>query len=81
MPKLKRLSGKDVMVFCEQHNFKISRQRGSHVNLSRSVAESKQVVTIPNHKEIDRGTLHNIFKKLSPFIPEVELKKFFYTDN
>ena len=81
MPKLRRLSGKEVIVFCEQYNFKISRQKGSHVNLSRVVSESKQVVTIPNHKEIDRGTLHNIFKKLLPFIPEAELKKFFYTNN
>ena len=81
MPKLRRLSGKEVIVFCEQYNFKISRQKGSHVNLARIVSKSKQVVTIPNHKEIDRGTLHNIFKKLSPFIPETELKKFFYTNN
>ena len=81
MPKLRRLSGKDIIVFCEQHGFKVSRQKGSHVNLARIVSESKQVVTIPNHKEIDRGTLHNIFKKLLPFIPEIELKKFFYTGN
>ena len=54
MPKLRRLSGKEVIVFCEQYNFKISRQKGSHVNLARIVSESKQVVTIPNHKEIDR---------------------------
>lgn len=81
MPKLKRLSGKDVIVFCEQRGFKISRQKGSHINLARIISESKQVVTIPNHKEMDRGTLHNIFKKLLSFIPETELKKFFYTDN
>lgn len=81
MPKLKRLSGKDVIIFCEQYGFKISRQKGSHINLARIISESKQVVTIPNHKEIDRGTLHNIFKKLLPFIQEAELKKFFYTGN
>ena len=81
MPKLRRLSGKDVIVFCGRYNFKIGRQKGSHINLVRVVSENKQVVTIPNHKEIDRGTLHNIFKKLLPFIPEVELKKFFYTSN
>ena len=81
MPKLRRLSGKEVIVFCERYDFKISRQKGSHINLARIVSENKQVVTIPNHKEIDRGTLHNIFKKLLPFIPEIELKKFFYTGN
>ncbi len=80
MPKLKRLSGKEVITFCEQHNFSISRQKGSHINLVRIVSEKKQVVTVPNHKEIDRGTLHNIFKKLSSFIPEEDLRKFFFTD-
>lgn len=81
MLKLRRLSGKEVIIFCEQYNFKISRQKGSHVNLARIVSGNKQVVTIPNHKEIDRGTLHNILKKLLPFISEAELKKFFYTSN
>ncbi|MEK7150307.1 MAG: type II toxin-antitoxin system HicA family toxin [Patescibacteria group bacterium] len=59
----------------------MSRQKGSHINLALFVSEDKQVVTIPNHKEIDRGTLHNIFKKLLTFIPDTELKKFFYTNN
>ena len=74
MPKLRRLSGKEVIVFCEQYNFKISRQKGSHVNLSRVVSESKQVVTIPNHKEIDRGTLHNIFKNSCRLSRKLSLK-------
>ena len=81
MPKLKRLSGREVVVFCEQYDFKVSRQKGSHINLTRLASENKQVVTIPNHKEIDRGTLHNIFKKLLSFISETELRKFFYTGN
>ena len=80
MPKLKHLSGKEVVVFCEQLGFSISRQRGSHVNLLREVNGHKQVVTIPNHKEMDRGTLHGIFKKLSLFVPEADLKKLFYTE-
>ncbi|MFZ2303723.1 MAG: type II toxin-antitoxin system HicA family toxin [Minisyncoccia bacterium] len=80
MPKQRRLSGKEVISFCERHNFNISRQKGSHVNLVRVAFDVKQVVTVPNHKEIDRGTLHNIFKKLLPFIPEKDLQKFFYTD-
>jgi len=58
----------------------VSRQKGSHVNLVRVVFEVKQIVTVPNHKEMDRGTLHSIFKKLSRFISEEELQKFFYTD-
>jgi predicted RNA binding protein YcfA (HicA-like mRNA interferase family) len=79
MPKQKQLSAKEVISFCESHNFSISRQKGSHINLVRVAFGVKQVVTVPNHKEIDRGTLHNIFKKLSVFIPEDVLKEFFYT--
>lgn len=79
MPKLKRLSGKEVIAFCWKHGFRISRQKGSHVNLVRIVSEKKQVVTIPDHKEIDRGTLHSICKQLIYFIAEKELKEFFYT--
>ena len=80
MPKQKRLSGKEVVSFCERHGFSISRQKGSHINLVRVVSEIRHVVTVPNHKEIDRGTLHNIFKKLRPYIPLADLHKFFYTD-
>lgn len=80
MPKLRRLSGKEVVSFCEQHNFSTSRQKGSHINLVRVVSEVKQVVTVPNHKEIDRGTLHNIFKKLRPYISLNDLNNFFYTE-
>ena len=81
MPKLKRLSGKQVIAFCEKQSFEIIRQKGSHVNLVRMLVGRKQVVTIPNHREIDRGTLNNIYKLLKQFISEKELREFFFTSN
>ena len=80
MHKLKRLSGKEVVRFCERLGFRVSRQRGSHINLIREIQGHRQVVTVPNHKEIDRGTLHAIFRKLSLFVSETELYPLFYTD-
>ena len=74
-----RLSGKEVIAFCEKWDFVVSRQKGSHVNLLRVVSDERQVLTVPNHKELDRGTLHEIFKKLQIFLPEQDLKAFFYT--
>lgn len=79
MPKLKHLSGREVVNFCEKNNFTDKRQKGSHINLSRRVYGTKQSVTVPDHKEIDRGTLHNIFKKLLSYLPEKDLLEFFYT--
>ena len=81
MPKLKRLSGKEVIKFCEKHSFKISRQNGSHINLVRIISDAKQVITVPGHREIDRGTLHSIYRQLMYFISESELRKFFYTSD
>ena len=80
MSKLKRISGKQIISFCEDQGFRVGRQKGSHINLVRQTKDGKQVATIPNHKEIDRGTLHTIFKQLTRFIPEVDLRQFFYTE-
>jgi len=80
MPKLKRLSGKEIISFCERQGFCIGRQKGSHINLVREVAAGKQVATIPNHKEIDRGTTYAILRQLSRFIPEADVRKFFYSE-
>ncbi|HXK35291.1 MAG TPA: type II toxin-antitoxin system HicA family toxin [Candidatus Paceibacterota bacterium] len=79
MPKLKPLSGKEVVDFCMQYGFTTGKQKGSHMNLIRNSSQETHIVTVPNHKEIDRGTLYNIFKHLKPYIPEEELRKFFYT--
>ena len=79
--KLRQLSGNDVIRFCERNGFAITRTRGSHVNMARIVAGHKQVVTIPKHDEIDRGTLRNVFKMLMPYISENELRLVFYTSD
>jgi predicted RNA binding protein YcfA (HicA-like mRNA interferase family) len=81
MPKLRRLSGDEVVRFCRRNDFIISRTRGSHINLVRIVSGNKQVITIPYHTEMDRGTLHGIFKKLMSYVSEEELRTFFYTSD
>jgi hypothetical protein len=39
-----------------------------------------QTITVPNHHEIDRGTLHAIYRQASRFVPEAELRNKFFTD-
>ena len=81
MPKLKRLSGDKVLAILSKFGFKIHAQRGSHVKLRREIQSGNiQIITIPKHKELDRGTLHAIFRQASRFIPEEELRKEFYSD-
>ena len=79
MPKLKRLSQKEVLRILESFGFLISKQKGSHIKIRRKTKFGFQALTIPNHKEIDKGTLKAIFNQASRFISEEELRKEFYT--
>ena len=78
--KLRRLSGQDVIIVFKSFNFEISLQKGSHISLVRELEGRRQILSIPNHKEIERGTLHEIFKQALRFITESELREYFYTE-
>ncbi len=56
------LSGKEVVKILEKRGFKVSRQKGSHIVLHKISAGKKLVAVVPNHKEIQRGTLRSIAK-------------------
>jgi len=79
MPKLRNLSGKDVVRILSRFGFKVVSQRGSHVKLRRILLDgAKQTLTIPLHEELDKGTLRAIFRQALRYIPEEELKSHFY---
>lgn len=60
MQKLPVLSAKDVMKILTKAGFYYSRQKGSHIVMVKFVNDKKIIVVIPNHKEIDPGTLLSI---------------------
>jgi len=79
MPKLKVLSGGDVVKILKEFDFDVASQKGSHVKLRRVLSDkTKQILTIPLHDELDRGTLRAIFRQASHYIPEEELRSRFY---
>ena len=81
MPKLRRLSGAEVVGIFEQLDFVIYAQRGSHVKLRRiGSAGEKQTLTIPVHQELDTGTLRAIIRQAGQYISESDLRDRFYTD-
>ncbi len=80
-PKLKRLSGSEVVDIMRIFGFEIYSQRGSHVKLRRIVVTGeRQTLTIPLHAELDVGTLHAIIRQATHYITETELRSRFYTD-
>ena len=81
MPKMRTLSRTEVITILGEFGFRPVSQRGSHLKLRRVLEDgSTQALTVPNHKEIDRGTLQAIFRQASRFIPESELRRVFFTE-
>lgn len=72
MSKLPVISGSECIAALEKIGFAVARQRGSHIILIRQ--EPKTTVTVPNHAEIDRGTLRAIIRQVDLSVDEfVEL--------
>jgi predicted RNA binding protein YcfA (HicA-like mRNA interferase family) len=81
MPRLRRLSGAELLRIFRGFGFTIHSQRGSHIKLRRTHADgTTQTLTIPAHPEIKLGTLREIYIQASRFIPEADLRPHFYTD-
>ena len=80
MPKLRVLSGREIVKIVTAFGFSVASQRGSHIKLQRVlVGGSHQTLTVPNHDELDKGTLHAIYQQALRYIPESDLKLHFYT--
>jgi predicted RNA binding protein YcfA (HicA-like mRNA interferase family) len=59
MSKLPQVSGKDTVKALEKLGFEVVQQRGSHIKLARTISLQKQIVIVPQHKVIKKGTLRN----------------------
>lgn len=80
MPKLRVLSGEDAVKILTQFGFTITNQKGSHIKLLRiTVAGERQILTIPNHKVLDRGTTKGIFNQAARYISQSDLRPYFYS--
>lgn len=61
--KLPRLSGREVIKILAKCGFSIARQKGSHIILVKETDNGKKPVVVPNHDEIDKGTLLEIIRQ------------------
>ena len=81
MPRLKILSGREAVDIFKRFSFVVVAQRGSHVKLRRVMPDGNcQSLTIPLHKELDRGTLYSIYRKALLYVSENELRPYFYSE-
>jgi predicted RNA binding protein YcfA (HicA-like mRNA interferase family) len=87
MPKLRRLSGLDMVRILQKLGFEIVRIKGSHHIMRRVVnvgngREETQTVNVPVHgsQPIATGTLRKLYRDLLRYVSEEQLHDEFYTD-
>lgn len=61
MSKLPSISGQECVSALSKAGFQFKRQEGSHIVLRRDMPFAQ--VVVPNHKELDRGTLRAILRQ------------------
>ncbi len=81
MPKLRVLSGDQVIRIFRDFGFSLVSQKGSHAKLKRlSPNGETQTLIVPLHHELDRGTLRAIFNQACRYIPSEKLSPRFYAE-
>ena len=63
MPKLKRVSGRELIKVLENLGFRQIRQRGSHVVLRKEGMMGAIGCVVPLHREVAVGTLRSILRQ------------------
>ena len=77
-PRLRVLSGPEVVAVLRRFGFVVVATRGSHAKLARTVAGSKQILTVPMHRSLAPGTLHAIYRQALRYVSDAELHPHFF---
>lgn len=78
MPRLRVMSASEVIKVLSSFGFEVQDQNGSHIKMSRRTMLQKQILIVPNHKSLNKGTLHALYKQASKYVPQDQLQDFFY---
>jgi predicted RNA binding protein YcfA (HicA-like mRNA interferase family) len=68
MSRLPRISGRECVGALCRVGFRVKRQEGSHIVLRRDDPFAQ--IVVPDHKELDRGTLRAIIRSADLSVEE-----------
>ncbi|HJY62992.1 MAG TPA: type II toxin-antitoxin system HicA family toxin [Ignavibacteria bacterium] len=69
MTKLPVVSGKETIKALQKIGYQFDHQKGSHIILRQDSYPFRRL-TIPNHKEISKGTIRSIIKQAGLSVDE-----------
>ena len=62
------LDGRRLAALLRRYGYEVTRQTGSHIRLTSRAKGTEHHVTIPAHKEIRVGTLHEILREVASYV-------------
>jgi predicted RNA binding protein YcfA (HicA-like mRNA interferase family) len=65
MPRSPQISGKEMRRVLTHLGFYLESQKGSHMKFVKKYQGGKEIIIVPNHKTLRKGTLNNLVKKLN----------------
>jgi predicted RNA binding protein YcfA (HicA-like mRNA interferase family) len=68
---LPRVSGREVVAALSKVGFRVDRQKGSHIVLRQDAAPYRRI-TVPDHREIAKGTLRAIIRQAGLTVEEFQ---------
>lgn len=81
MPRLRRLTPREILRLLGRFGFEVVSMRGSHAKLVRiDLSSRKEILLVPVHRQLAVGTIHAIYRQACRFIPEEELRPGFFAD-
>jgi len=83
MPRLKRLTSREILGILGTFRFEVVSMKGSHAKLVRVPLEGntgqKEILVVPMHRKMSIGTIHAIYRQACRFIPEEDLREDFFS--
>jgi predicted RNA binding protein YcfA (HicA-like mRNA interferase family) len=71
MSKLPSISGREIAKAMHKLGYEVDRQRGSHIILRQSASPHRRL-TIPDHREVAKGTLRSILREAGVTVDELK---------
>jgi predicted RNA binding protein YcfA (HicA-like mRNA interferase family) len=75
MPELPIVSGQQVIDALREIGYETVGQKGSHIKMRSFYEDKKHIIVVPLHKELDRGTLMSIIRRVRVYFPQDKFLK------
>ena len=77
------ISGDELATLLHRHyDYRIIRQRGSHMRLASTLRGAEHRVTVPNHRQVSVGTLSGIISDVADYVglPALDVRRALFGD-